>query len=187
MPLEVIKEKIKEGKFVKDLSLKVEEKLEHGLKESKDVTTDLEISREVQLELGKEYSISEAKHLSVEELKEKYKLSQSMIDELLENGIICLEEKDGKQIVSSDDIEIIKTVSELSKFGVQIKNLRLFENFATRHSSFIQQIIFPLVKSSSKNSRRKALRVLAKLEESLFNFYILLVKRENKRFLEKYK
>lgn len=177
MPLEVIKEKIETGQFDKF----------DKIDESKNVLKELELDKELQLELGKEYRISGPKSLSTEEIKEKYKLSQFMLDELVEDGIISLQEKDGKYVVSSKDAEIIKIVSELSKFGIQIKNLKLFENFATRHSSFIQQIIFPLIKSSSKNSKRRALKALSRLEECLFNFYILLVKRENQKFLDKYK
>lgn len=168
MPLAVIKQKLKSVDLEK-------------------TTSDKEIFKESQLELGREYYPSEPKLVSLDEIKKKYKLSSSLLNDLLENGIIDWREENGKYIIDGEDIEIIKMVIELAKFGIKLKHLKLFENFATRHSSFIQQIILPLLKSSSKNSSKKAKKTLKKLEEYLCTFHSLLVKRENKRFLEKYK
>jgi len=63
----------------------------------------------------------------------------------------------------------------------------LFENFASRHSSFIQQIVFPLMMSSKKDSHIRAIRIIGKLERVLCDFQELLVKKENRKFLEKHK
>jgi len=114
-------------------------------------------------------------------------LSQSFIIDLHENEIIDWSEENGKYVLSTNDIEILKLASKLSKYGIQVRHLKLFENFAGRHSSFIQQIIYPLLMSGKKDSHIKAARVVNKLERILCDFQELLIKKENRKFLEKYK
>ena len=63
----------------------------------------------------------------------------------------------------------------------------MFENFAIRHSSFIQQIIMPLMISSKKDLHKRGKRVALKLERELCDLHEMLLKKENKKFLEKNK
>lgn len=169
MPLEVIKEKLKSKEFKKFIS-------------------ECESIETLQLKLGEEFKPGyELKLYSIDDISKKFKLSQSFIIDLHENEIIDWSEENGKYVLSINDIEILKLASKLSKYGIQVRHLKLFENFAGRHSSFIQQIIYPLLMSSKKDSHIKAARVANKLERILCDFQELLIKKENRKFLEKYK
>ncbi len=169
MPLEVIKGKLKSKEFKKFIS-------------------ECESIETLQLKLGEEFKPGyELKLYSIDDISKKFKLSQSFIIDLHENEIIDWSEENGKYVVSTYDIEILKLASKLSKYGIQVRHLKLFENFAGRHSSFIQQIIYPLLMSSKKDSHIKAARVANKLERILCDFQELLIKKENRKFLEKYK
>lgn len=169
MPLEVIKEKLKSRDFKKFLS------------EGKSIEN-------LQLKLGEEFkTVHETKSLSLEDISKKFKLAPSLIKSLVENEIFGWNEEDGKYIIDSGDIEILKIISELSRYGIQVKHLKLFENFANRHSTFIQQIVFPLMMSNKKDAHIKAIRIVSKLERVLCDFQELLVKKENRKFLEKHK
>ncbi len=169
MPLEVIKEKLKSKEFKKFIS-------------------ECESIETLQLKLGEEFKPGyELKLYSIDDISKKFKLLQSFIIDLHENEIIDWSEENGKYVVSTYDIEILKLASKLSKYGIQVRHLKLFENFASRHSSFIQQIIYPLLMSSKKDSHIKAARVANKLERILCDFQELLIKKENRKFLEKYK
>lgn len=169
MPLEVIKEKLKSKEFKKFIS-------------------ECESIETLQLKLGGEFKPGyELKLYSIDDISKKFKLSQSFIIDLHENEIIDWSEENGKYVLSTNDIEILKLASKLSKYGIQVRHLKLFENFAGRHSSFIQQIIYPLLMSGKKDSHIKAARVVNKLERILCDFQELLIKKENRKFLEKYK
>jgi len=169
MPLEVIKEKLKSKEFKKFIS------------EGESIET-------IQLKLGEELKLGhELKLYSIDEISKKFQLSQSFIMDLKENEIIDWSEEDGKYVLNTTDIKILKLASELSKYGIQVRHLKLFENFASRHSSFIQQIIFPLIMSGKKDSHIKAARSVDKLERIFCDFQELLVKKENRKFLKKYK
>lgn len=169
MPLEVIKEKLKSRSLKKFIS-------------------DGKPIESLQLKLGEEIKPECApKLLSMEDMSKKFKLSQSFINGLVENEIFDWSEEDGKYIIDSNDAEILKRASELSKYGIQAKHLKLFENFASRHSSFIQQIVFPLLMSGKKDTHARAAKIVNKLERMLCDFQELMVKKENKKFLEKHK
>ena len=170
MPLEVIKDKLNSRDYKKFL-------------------TDSEESIEnLQLKLGEEYKTgSEPKLYSISELSKKFKLPQSFINDLIDNGIIEWQEENGKYIIDENDAEILELLSELSKYGIRVKHLKLFENFASRQSAFIQQIVLPVAMSGKKDSYKRTLKNINKLERLLCDFHELLVKKENRKFLEKYK
>ena len=169
LPLDIIKEKIRSKEF-KDY-------LESG----KDI-------KNLQLKLGEEFKQEQQEdYHTIDEVKKKLKLSQSFIEELLDHDLIEWKDENGNSIINGGDIEIIKMAIELSKYGIHIKHLKLFENFAVRHSSFIQQIIMPLMISSKKEQNRKGKKVALLLERRLCDFHELLLKKENRKFLEKHK
>lgn len=168
MPLEVIKEKIDSIDFGK-------------------IEKDKGVLKELQLKLEDENKSFKIEKSTVEEVKERYKLSQESINELATDNIISWREEDGKFVIDGVDIEILRIVSELEKFGIHVKHLKLFENSANRFSLFIQQIIFPLIKSSNKDSHKRAQRTIYKLEDHFIKLHELLFKKENKNFLDNYK
>lgn len=169
MPLNIIKEKLKSKQY------------REFLDEGKDF-------KNLQLRLGEELkSDYKPKAFSMDDLKKKFKISPASLAELAENRMLDWREENGKYLIQNEDIEIIKMYSELSKYGIRVKHLKIFENFAGRHSSFIQQIVLPLLLSSNKQSHKRALRVTKILERDLCDFHELLLIKENRKFLEKHK
>lgn len=169
LPLEVIKEKLKSKEF----------------KNYSETGKDL---KNLQLKPGEEFKQEQQeKYYTIEELKKKLKLSQSFIEELLGHDLVEWKKDNGNSVINGDDIEIIRMAIKLSKYGIHIKHLKLFENFAVRHSSFIQQITMPLMISSKKDQHRKGKKVALYLERRLCDFHEVLLKKENRKFLEKHK
>jgi len=168
LPLNIIKEKIESIDFNK-------------LDENKGALKELQSK----LEDGEKKFI--LKKLTTDEIKEKFKLSQEYINELAEENIISWTVEDDKYVLDSKNIEILRIISELSKFGIKPKHLKLFENSAYRQSSFIQQVVYPVIKSSGKDSYKKASRILFKLEGYFTELHEILFKKINKQFLDSYK
>ncbi len=168
MPLEVIKEKLSTVDFKK-----IDEK-NNAL-------------QDIQLKLGEEFKDFKPKSLTLEEVVEKFKLPSSYINELIEYNIVEVKEEGEQKIISGEDIELIKIIKELENYGIHARHLKLFDNFASRHASFIQQIVLPLLLSANKGSHKKAKKVLESLESFLKDFHSILVKKKNKKFLKKHK
>lgn len=169
LPLEAIKEKLNSLDF----------KLEY---ENKDIMKQLKLDMN-----NREAPGYKSEFISVYELMQRLKLEKSFIDELVENNIIFFEEIEGQYFLKTSDMEIIRLVMEFLKYGVHAKHLRFFENFSSRESSFIQQIVFPILMSDSKGSFKKASEIIIELEDLISKFRSLMVKKENRLFLEKYK
>lgn len=170
LPLQAIKEKLNSLDF----------KLEY---ENADIMKQLKLN----MDNGETPLGYKGDFISVYELAQRLKIEKSFIDELVENNIIFFEEIEGQYFLRASDMEIIRLVLEFSKYGVHAKHLRFFENFSTRESSFIQQIVFPILMSDTSGSFKKAGEIIAELEDLISKFRSLMVKRENRLFLEKYK
>jgi len=169
LPLDIIKEKLNSKEF------------EVYMKDGKNI-------EKLQLDLGKEFKeIQKNMFLSPDELKKKLKLSKSFVDDLINYGLIGTRDEAGKMIIDENDIIIVKMAKELLKYGIHVKHLKMFDNFAVRHSSFIQQIIMPLMSSSKKELHRKGKNVALRLERDLCRLHEMLLRKENRKFLEKNK
>jgi DNA-binding transcriptional MerR regulator len=168
MPLEVIKGKLKNIDFDK-------------------IDVDKDIVSQLKLEINENRKILSDSKISLEEIKQKYKIDKSFVMEMAENELISLEEEGFTYKLKYSDVEILRTAFALSKYGIHVKHLKLFENFANRQSSFIQQIVLPLFLSTNQESHRKATQHILKLEELICDLNSFLVKRENKFFIDKYK
>ncbi len=168
MPLEVIKVKLESIDFSK-------------------VDVDKDIVSQLKLEINENKKILSDSKISLEEIKQKYKIDKAFVMEMAENELITLEEEGFTYKLTYGDLEILRAAFELSKYGLHVKHLKLFENFANRQSSFIQQIVLPLFLSTNQESHKKATQHTLKLEELICNLNSLLVKRENKFFIGKYK
>ena len=169
MPLSAIREKINSVDFVLDFK-------------------NEDIVKQLKFDLIEESSISlKDDSIAVEELIKKLEIKESFLNELMDENVIYFEEFEDRKIIKSSEIEIIRIAAELLKYGIQPKNLKLFDNFSARESSFIQQIALPVIMSGSKESVVKATSVVKDLEMLLSNLRHLMVKRNNKAFLEQYK
>ncbi|MGM0365462.1 MAG: MerR family transcriptional regulator [Actinomycetota bacterium] len=168
MPLEVIKEKLSSINF--DFQKE-----------------DNKAIKDIQLKLGEDFSGLEPKSLTVEEAAERYNVTPTYINELIEGNIIDSSEEGEQKVIGNEDIELIKLAVELKEYGIQAKHLKMFDNFSTRHASFMQQIVLPLILSSNKGSHKKGLKILNQIEANVENFHNLLVKKKNRKFLEKHK
>jgi len=168
MPLGIIKEKIDSIDFEK-------------IEEQEGVLTEL------QSKLAESDKILKVKKLSVEDIREKFKLSHAHIEEIFSEGLIQSHKEDGKNVVDASDVEILRVITELQKYGIHIRHLKIFENSAIRHSTFLQQVVYPVMMSSGKDGRKKGTKISYRLEELFNQLHEMLFEKENKKFLDNYK
>jgi DNA-binding transcriptional MerR regulator len=168
MPLDVIKEKLKHLDF-------------------KNIDINKDVIDQLKMDLSVDENILKDTKTTLEEIKQKFHIEKDFIMEMADNELISIQESGYTFSLDSQDVEILKIAFELSKYGIHVKHLKLFENYANRQSSFIQQIVLPLLLSSSQESHKKAVQYFLKLEEAICSLNNLFVKRENKLFIDKYR
>ena len=85
--------------------------------------------------------------------------------------------RDGQVVYDDTEREIIRAVTELARFGVGGRNLRVFRTSADREAALLQQILAPSLRSRNPERRREALEVLENLATIASHLkYLLLIR-----------
>ena len=119
--------------------------------------------------------------LSVEELLDQAGISEDLLRELQDFGIVQPERVDGRTIYNETDLEIVKAAAELSRFGVAGRNLRVFRTSADREAALLQQIVGPSLRSRSQARRKEAIENLESLAAVCGHLKHLLLVRDLRR------
>ena len=107
--------------------------------------------------------------------------SPELVRELEEFGIVQPQRRDGTAFFDETDVEIVRAATELSRFGVQGRNLRVFRSSADREASLLEQIMGPSLRSRSPARRQEALENLEGLAATCTQLKHLLLVRDLRR------
>jgi DNA-binding transcriptional MerR regulator len=119
--------------------------------------------------------------MGLEEILDEAGVSENLIRELQEFGIVQPERRDGRMIYDETDLEIVRAAAELSRFGVAGRNLRVFRSSADREAALLQQIVGPALRSRSQARRKEAIENLESLAAVCGQLKHLLLVRDLRR------
>jgi DNA-binding transcriptional MerR regulator len=119
--------------------------------------------------------------LTLEEILDEAGVSETLIRELQDYGIVQPERRDGRHVYDETDLEIVRAAAELSRFGVAGRNLRVFRSSADREAALLQQIVGPALRSRSQARRREAIENLESLAAVCGQLKHLLLVRDLRR------
>ncbi len=102
----------------------------------------------------------------------------SLVRELEEYGVIRGERRDGETVYDDTDREIVRTVTQLARFGVGGRNLRVFRTSADREAALLEQILAPALRSRNPERRREAVEALESLAAIASHLKHLLLVRD---------
>jgi DNA-binding transcriptional MerR regulator len=103
---------------------------------------------------------------------------QSLVKELEDYGVIKGELRDGEQLYDDTEREIIRAVTELKRFGVGGRNLRVFRTSADREAALLEQILAPALRSRNPERRKEAVEALENLAAIASHLKHLLLIRD---------
>jgi DNA-binding transcriptional MerR regulator len=115
---------------------------------------------------------------AAEELIEQTGASHDLLDELEEYGIVQPQRRDGKTSYDDTDLEIVRAATELARYGVAGRNLRVFRTSADREAALLQQLMGPALRSNSAARRKEAVENLESLAAVCTNLQHLLLVRD---------
>jgi len=101
-----------------------------------------------------------------------------LIAELEDYGVIKGEKRGGVICYDDTEREIIRAVTELARYGVGGRNLRVFRSSADREASLLQQILEPALRSRNPQRRREAVEALENLAAVATHLKHLLLIRD---------
>jgi DNA-binding transcriptional MerR regulator len=116
--------------------------------------------------------------LAPEELLDQAGVSDGLLRELQEFGIVQPDRRDGRSVYDETDLEIVRAAAELSKFGVAGRNLRVFRTSADREAALLQQLLGPSLRSRNPEKRKEAIETLENLAAVATHLKHLLLIRD---------
>ncbi len=119
--------------------------------------------------------------LTREELLDAGGATPELLRELTEFGIVSGQRRDGKEIYDETDLEIVRAATELSRFGVAGRNLRVFKTSADREASLLEQLVGASLRSRSPARRKEAVENLESLAAICGHLKHLLLVRDLRR------
>jgi DNA-binding transcriptional MerR regulator len=115
---------------------------------------------------------------SLEEVLEETQAEAKLVRELEEYGVVKGEQRGGQRYYDETEREIIGAVSELARYGVGGRNLRVFRTSADREAGLLQQILAPALRSRNPKRRKEALEALENLAAVTSHLRHLLLVRD---------
>jgi DNA-binding transcriptional MerR regulator len=115
---------------------------------------------------------------SLEDVLEETRASPELVKELEDYGVIKGEVRAGMHYYDETEREIIRAVTELARYGVGGRNLRVFRSSADREAALLQQILAPALRSRNPERRKEALEALENLAAVASHLKHLLLIRD---------
>ena len=115
---------------------------------------------------------------SLEDVVEETGADASLIRELVDFGVIKGELRAGVRYYDETEREIVRAVSELARYGVGGRNLRVFRSSADREAQLLQSILAPALRSRNPERRREAIEALENLASVTSHLKHLLLIRD---------
>ncbi len=118
---------------------------------------------------------------SLEEVVEETGAEAGLIRELVDFGVIKGELRGGVRYFDETEREIVRAVSELARYGVGGRNLRVFRSSADREAQLLQSILAPALRSRNPERRKEAIEALENLATVTTHLKHLLLIRDLRR------
>lgn len=108
-------------------------------------------------------------------VSDESKVSKKQLDELSKYLTIDLNSSDGDKVINELDVELLDITKSLSKFGIEPRHLRSYDNFSDKEALMIYQIVAPLVKNKKMVEEKVSdlTRTLGKLKKILLKRALL--------------
>jgi DNA-binding transcriptional MerR regulator len=115
---------------------------------------------------------------SLDDVVEETGAEAKLIGELVEFGVIKGEIRGGTRYFDDTEREIVRAVSELARYGVGGRNLRVFRTSADREAQLLQSILAPALRSRNPDRRKEAVEALENLASVTTHLKHLLLIRD---------
>ena len=114
----------------------------------------------------------------LDEVLDETGADSALVKELEDFGVIKGERVNGELVYDDTEREIVRAVTELKRFGVGGRNLRVFRTSADREAALLEQILAPALRSRNPERRKEAVEALENLAAIASHLKHLLLIRD---------
>ncbi len=115
---------------------------------------------------------------SLDDVVDETGATPGLVRELVDFGVIKGETRGGTRYYDETEREIVRAVSELARYGVGGRNLRVFRSSADREAQLLQSILAPALRSRNPDRRKEAIEALENLASVTTHLKHLLLIRD---------
>ena len=115
---------------------------------------------------------------SLDDVLEETRAEPGLVRELEEYGVIKGVARAGVKYYDETEREIVRAVTELARYGVGGRNLRVFRTSADREAQLLQTILAPALRSRNPDRRKEAIDALENLAAVASHLKHLLLIRD---------
>jgi DNA-binding transcriptional MerR regulator len=115
---------------------------------------------------------------SLDDVVEETGADPMLVRELVDFGVIKGDVRSGTRYFDETEREIVRAVSELARYGVGGRNLRVFRSSADREAQLLQSILAPALRSRNPERRKEAIEALENLASVTTHLRHLLLIRD---------
>ena len=123
---------------------------------------------------------------ALKDVLEETRADPALVKELEDYGVVKGELRAGTHYYDETEREIIGAVTELARYGVGGRNLRVFRSSADREAALLQQILAPALRSRNPERRKEALEALENLAAVATHLKHLLLIRDLRKVAGKH-
>jgi DNA-binding transcriptional MerR regulator len=116
--------------------------------------------------------------LTAEELVDETGVAPDLIRDLEDWRLLQPSKIEGTKLYDDTDREIVKAASELARFGVGGRNLKVLRTAADRQAVLLEAVLSPSLRSSNHNVRQEAIENLESLAAACSNLTHMLLVRD---------
>jgi DNA-binding transcriptional MerR regulator len=121
--------------------------------------------------------LDEVPSVPIDDVPAALGLPASFIEELVEFGLVTLEDEDGQRVLGGDDVSVAHACWDLRRFGVEPRHLRMYETFAEREATLFSQILMPAFRHRTPETRQKLIDTLSELTQLTSDLKTHLLRR----------
>ena len=115
---------------------------------------------------------------TLEDVLEETRADPALVKELEDFGVINGRTRSGVKEFDETEREIVRAVTELARYGVGGRNLRVFRTSADREAQLLQTILAPALRSRNPERRKEAIEALENLAAVATHLKHLLLIRD---------
>jgi DNA-binding transcriptional MerR regulator len=122
--------------------------------------------------------VGKGSRLTLEELVDETGVPPDLIKDLEDWRLVQPGKVEGTKVYDDTDREIVKACSELARFGVGGRNLKVVRSSADRQAALLEAVVGPGLRSSNQNARQEAIENLESLAAACSNLTHMLLVRD---------
>jgi DNA-binding transcriptional MerR regulator len=116
--------------------------------------------------------------MTLQELVDDTGAGGDLVKDLEDWRLVQPAKVDGIKVYDDTDREIVKAASDLARFGVEGRNLKVVRSSADRQAALLEAVVGPGLRSSNQSTRQEALENLESLAAACSNLTHMLLVRD---------